>query len=207
MASSKNTTVVVYGDSFANWTPETRKQQAIDNFNGMLARVKPTGFDGVDPSERLSKEVSDALGTPYSVSIERNVCRRAYDITIACLSCRQFHTSDINEDELERDPGFFEGRTDIVVDSILKRRKAAVIDERRSCFCVDKCTPSQILMHWRDNQHTADLYGKGGAYAVLTPAQVAMARRMWSAALRTKQAEAREKERCQVLVDIQDDES
>lgn len=214
MASS-NITVIV-GEPL-DWTGfKGRKQRAADAVEKVLGRKvefdadqatpltnTACSFDGADPSERLSKKVSDALGTLYHVSIERNLACRTWDMTVQCRSCRVYHRSDFTDEALERVPGLCESHAIKAIALVLIARTGTEIDESKGCFCVDLMTPSQCLTRWTENRHALDT--GSGAFTILTAPQIAMARRMWSQQLRAKSRESKERDRNQVLCDLQDE--
>jgi hypothetical protein len=166
-----------------------------------LTCTEPEGFDGVDPSERL-KKVSEALGTPHVMTIERNAAQRAYDVVIRCSSCKRYGLGWVAEDSLEAYPRTF----DEFADTFIAPRRAyrdGDLDETKACCCVDGLTPSMCMQVWVGNQRAVD--AGEGRFTILTPRQIDAARTAWSAELRKRQSEAREKERCQVVVDWQDE--
>lgn len=203
-----------YADPFDDWCQrELRSLKAKAVVDRVLrcteyekteAQQINEGFDGTDPSERLEKRVSEALGTPYWVWIERNLCRRTYDMTVRCKSCHVYWSGDVTELALEHAPRTFDDFADRAVAAILAGRNADEVDEGRACFCVDGLRPRHCLDMFIGAQNLADRGRAHDERVRLTDAQRAMARRMWSQQLRAKQHEAREKERNQVRVDIQE---
>ncbi len=212
MATEKrNAIVVAYVDPFANWSPEMRKQKAIERVNEMLVDRKLVV--GVDPGhafhashddviDRLSKQATETLGTPYTVLIERNVCRRDYEMVVRCDSCKRYSLDEFTDDDLEQESDYTGHVVSGITDSI-RTRRIQYANESAVCMCVDGMTVQGCLDRLIARQRVEVL--GDWARAHLTPRQREAASEAWSASLRTKQAEAREKERCQVLVDIQDE--
>lgn len=145
--------------------------------------------------ERLSKEATTIMGTPYQVFVERNVACRELEMTLRCGSCREYATGAVYEQRAEE-------RADWA--DVLLRNLINVTGDDGTCRCVDGLTPERCLQWFsfvqrcdrdafqdRCNRH---LYR-------LTPRQLDLARSEWSASLRAKQEQAREKERVAICVD------
>ncbi len=152
--------------------------------------------------ERLSKKASDALGTPYSVFIERDICRREYEMVTRCKSCRMYWQSWFAEDELEANPKYCDDALDRVVENV-RQLRSHFANEKRICMCVEGKTPSRLLALYEGNQRVDMPWAWAPNGGFMTARQREAARSAWSSSLRAKQAEAREKERCQVVCDEQ----
>jgi hypothetical protein len=153
--------------------------------------------------ERLSKKISAALGTPYSVFIERDACRREWVMTAQCQTCHaQWHTS-VTDGALVDDARIFDRIANGVI-TVAKKRRARTTLESDACLCVDGLKPSACLARYQARQRQSDDKARRrvAEYRLSQP-QLVAARSAWSSSLRAKQAEAREVERCFVRCDEQ----
>jgi hypothetical protein len=144
--------------------------------------------------ERLSRLATEHAGTPYKVFVERNLAFRDVEMCVRCESCRELAIGSVRDEATEE-------RNDWA--DVLMRNLLSVVKENGDCRCVDGLTPERCLgsYAWWLQQ----LDGPLSATSLLTPRQRTLAQREWSAALRSRQAEARERERVEVVVERDED--
>jgi hypothetical protein len=179
---------------------------------GVLENAQSSLQDALDCTEaveshdarmdRLSKKVSDALGTPYSVFAERSAARREYDVVARCNSCHLQWQLSLTEDAIESVPLAWDVRIEAVIGGTLSARKVFA-NEKDICMCVDGMTQARLLALYEGNQRTDMPWSWSPNGGFMTARQRDAARMTWSAELKRKQSAAREKERCQVVCDEQ----
>lgn len=133
---------------------------------------------------------------PVCLSANRLVAYRAYEVWRMCNACRaKRQICDLTEVAIEN------------LDAQMLFAVIAGAVRDYGCNCqddkIDGLTPYDCLLTFRDRQWFAD-YGDVHL-APMTPRQLECAHSEWSRQLREKVEASKEKERCQVLVDLQDE--
>lgn len=180
----------IFGDVLAS-IETTEPQQAADWPN----RAKSDWVASHDALvERLSKEATEEIGTPYTVTVERLLCTREIEMTVRCQTCREFATGSIYEARSEERPDWAD---------VLLRNLLDVNGEHGTCDCIDGLTVRECLARYeawqREDVTPIKSHKRGEVY--LTIAQADAAKAAWSSALRTVQSEQREKERVAIMCD------
>lgn len=148
---------------------------------------------------RLSALLTEKLGTPYEVTIERDVAWDQLDVVFRCACCKfdSFQFAGTIE--------AVECLAELFIDRVLGSR---VIEGESICRCVDGLTPEQCLQRYSylmrcDSWPAAFIASH--EHSGLTPAQRHAASVAWSASLREKQQEQREKERNEIVCERDED--
>ena len=204
MAKSQDI-MIVYGESFAADSPKARKKRITAPFNEELGRGRLfVGHDpGYEPTEaqqpactetheqliaRLSTSATTMMGTPMNVAVECDICTRTHAMHLHCRSCNGIWSTWVDDCDTHGD------WAEVNLRNLIDAASMGAIQ----CLCVDGMTPKACLdaYIWRQ-QHDA------WWPSVMTRRQIETAKDAWSESLRARQAEARQKEREQVVCDEQ----
>lgn len=145
---------------------------------------------------RLNDMVSRELGTPYTVSVERNMMRDTVDVSAHCSTCGMWWTTDLSW--AAATTVYIESKARAIADSANHARKG----DWQVCRCVEGRTPKDCLRLYQLLQRAHDIYIKEPA--LLTSNQLAAARTAWSQELKRRVKDSERKARMQVVVDVQD---
>lgn len=181
---------------------------------------KPSDFDATDeptqermacteptqaPAQILASAIQRAEAMlPHGIEVtsERNVACRTYEITASCPHCGKSETcSDITERCIE----------DCIPEVLPHLICEGIHNVLPTCISATCCDP---LDRWVDGQRVrellawyerwlraADVHKVASWKSMTTPAQQEVVRTAWSAQLRARQEQARERERNEVCVD------
>jgi hypothetical protein len=186
---------LIYDEHCPGWRDEfeqTEAQQLVSNWPNCAKSDWIATHDAL--VDRLSKAATEEIGTPYDVLVERDLACREIGMTMRCRSCGyEQHGGWPERYTVEM------GWADKAFALLMDAWQADNEPEGQGCDCLDGLTPGLILDTWTCYLHARDAVPVVPVLEVLTQRQLETARSLWSASLRAKQQEAREKERVEVV--------
>jgi hypothetical protein len=160
-----------------------------------------------DILDRATDFVEARLPHGIELVFERNLAFRTYDVFAQCPHCGAKEITSCLTHAALRDVVSVEALGQVLCQGVYNVLGKCVAGE--CCDPLDRFVDGlrvrECLEHWIGNIRTLDIYGTRGGFAALTDHQKDAARLAWSAQLRAKQQQTRERERAQVVCERDED--